>query len=171
MQVNERRKKQHQNTSKFKDSLVADIFLIIIWCATMARRMPTPIFTPTERIYWDKILLSNILCTTMFIWVSSLLHFQKSKLFSFYNFNDLEMIWFRFLDIYWVKRETHVTTILPPLFRQQLPRSLAAFELLPRFAQPASWVTNLHRHRCLQRLQNHRRCHCPPKNIRKVIRK
>lgn len=53
MQKIKRRKKQHQNKRqlKFKNSLVADNFLIIIWCATIARRTPTPSLTPTERIH------------------------------------------------------------------------------------------------------------------------
>lgn len=115
--VNEAQKTTSKYTNSeqwFKDSLVADIFLIIIWCATIARRTPTPSLTPTERNRWDKREITNLMAPSMtffffqcFYSILRLMHFQKSKLFGKSFFFHL----IPFLDFFLLFGNTHVTRI------------------------------------------------------------
>lgn len=165
--------KQHQihEQLKFKHSLVADIFLIIIWCATIARRTPTPILTPTERIHCDKILLTDFnsffisfhgfLCSVL-----TLIALSEIKII-FFCFKEIENCFTRafdsvFLSInFVVVSNTHVTKIP----RCQVHHYLLDFAVAEQlhFVQPIFEATSLLQHHCQLHLQNRRRF--PPKSF------
>lgn len=154
----------------FRDSLVAEIFLIIIWCATIARSTPTPSLTPTERSRYrdkQKFWVTMSFCTKVFqlCFFETILHFQKSKLL--FSSQDIERFDSVFLSLLRLgRKETHVMTILGPRVRRPLFLGSAAGAARrkrrqPRFVQPAASKVSLHQHRCPRRFQSHH-CHYHP---------